>query len=125
MFSRLNDLDLGLQEVSINVQDKINNAEKLLEIKVKAGDVSAFPALESLLSEYELTLDEGVRDNMVEHLVSLRQQFRQYFPVMTEANSWMRSPFSVEASGLPKHLTAAEQENIKGLCSRRQEQPSH
>ncbi|KAK1897528.1 Zinc finger BED domain containing protein 5 [Dissostichus eleginoides] len=137
IFSRLNDLNLGLQGLSINVfdvQDKINTMLKKLElfqIKVKAGDVSAFPALESFLSENELTLDDGVRDNMVAHLVSLRQQFRQYFPVMTEDNSWMRSPFSMEASGLPKNLTVAEQESvielsyIKGLCSRRQAQPSH
>ncbi|KAJ4935391.1 hypothetical protein JOQ06_016927, partial [Pogonophryne albipinna] len=63
-------------------EDKINTMLKkleLFEIKVKAVDVSAFPALESFLSENELTLD-GVRDNMVAHLVSLRQQFRQYFP---------------------------------------------
>lgn len=97
LFSRLNDLNLGLQGLSVNVfdvQDKINTMLKkleLFEIKVKAGDVSAFP---------ELTLDDGVRDNMVAHLVSLRQQFRQYFPVMTKANSWMRSPFSMEASEL-------------------------
>ncbi|KAK1901737.1 Zinc finger BED domain containing protein 5 [Dissostichus eleginoides] len=118
IFSRLNDLNLGLQGLSINVfdvQDKINTMLKKLElfqIKVKAGDVSAFPALESFLSENELTLDDGVRDNMVAHLVSLRQQFRQYFPVMTEDNSWMRSPFSMEASGLPKNLTVAEQESV-------------
>ncbi|KAJ4931380.1 hypothetical protein JOQ06_025677, partial [Pogonophryne albipinna] len=94
-------------------EDKINTMLKKLElseIKVKAVDVSAFPALESFLSENELTLDEGVRDNMVAHLVSLRQQVRQYFPVMTEDNSWMRSPFSMEASGLPNNLTVAEQE---------------
>ncbi|XP_034069815.1 zinc finger BED domain-containing protein 5-like [Gymnodraco acuticeps] len=118
IFSRLNDLNLGLQGLSINVfdvQDKINTMLKkleLFEIKVKAVDVSAFPALESFLSENELTLDEGVRDNMVAHLVSLRQQFRQYFPVMTEDNSWMRSPFSMEASGLPSNLTVAEQESL-------------
>ncbi|KAK1904161.1 Zinc finger BED domain containing protein 5 [Dissostichus eleginoides] len=118
IFSRLNDLNLGLQGLPINVfdvQDKINTMLKnlkLFEIKVKAGDVSAFPALESFLSENELTLDDGVRDNMVAHLVSLRQQFRQYFPVMTEDNSWMRSPFSMEASGLPKNLTVAEQESL-------------
>ncbi|KAJ4925496.1 hypothetical protein JOQ06_018226 [Pogonophryne albipinna] len=120
----------GLKSVldSAVKSDKINTMLKkleLLEIKVKAVDVSAFPALESFLSENELTFDDGVRDNMVAHLVSLRQQFRQYFPVLTEDNSWTRSPFSMEASGLPNNLTVAEQENIKGLCSRRQAQPSH
>ncbi|KAJ8333633.1 hypothetical protein SKAU_G00416410 [Synaphobranchus kaupii] len=105
----------GLSINVFDVEDKINTMLKkleLFEIKVKAGDVSAFPALESFLSDNELTLDDGVRDNMVAHLVSLRQQFRQYFPVMTKANSWMRSPFSMETSELPKDLTVAEQESL-------------
>lgn len=48
MFSRLNELNLGLQGLSVNVfdvQDKISAALKkmeLFEIRVKAGDVSYF-----------------------------------------------------------------------------------
>lgn len=97
IFSHLNELNMGLQGLSINVfdvQDKINAMLKkmeLFEIKVKAGDVSAFPALESFLSDNGLTLDDGVRDNIVAHLVSLRQQFREYFPATAKANNWMRS----------------------------------
>ncbi|XP_035277215.1 zinc finger BED domain-containing protein 5 [Anguilla anguilla] len=96
IFSHLNELNMGQQGLYINVfdvQDKINAMLKKYEkeIKVKAGDVSAFPALESFLSDNDLTLDDGVRDNIVAHLVSLRQQFREYFPATAKANNWMRS----------------------------------
>ena len=55
IFPRLNDLNLGLQGLSItvfDVNDKINAMLKklqLFEIKIKAGDVSAFQALESFM----------------------------------------------------------------------------
>ena len=57
ILSRLNKLNLGLQGLAINVfdvQDKMNALLKkleLFEIKIKTGDVSAFPALESFLSD--------------------------------------------------------------------------
>ncbi len=67
IFSRLNELNLGLQGLSINafdVQDKINALLKkleLFEIKIKTGDVSAFPALENFLSDNELMLEDGIK----------------------------------------------------------------
>lgn len=59
---------MGLQGPSVNVfdmQDKIHVmlktiSEKEFAIKVKAGDVSA---LESFLSDSDLAIDDGVRDN--------------------------------------------------------------
>lgn len=69
IFSRLNELNLGLHGLSISVfdvQDKINAMLKKLElyvIKVKTGDVSAFPTLECFLSDNNLTFT--VRDNIV------------------------------------------------------------
>lgn len=125
IFSRLNELNLGLQGLSINVfdvQDKINALLKkleLFEIKVNTGDVSAFPALESFLSDNDLTLDDGIRENIAAHLVSLRQQFLDYFPVMPEAEacSWMRNPFSIDISQMSssENLTVAEQESLIDL----------
>lgn len=88
---------------------------ELFEIKVNTGDVSAFPALESFLSDNDLTLDDGIRENIAAHLVSLRQQFLDYFPVMPEAEacSWMRNPFSIDISQMSssENLTVAEQES--------------
>ncbi|XP_059362102.1 zinc finger BED domain-containing protein 5 [Carassius carassius] len=121
IFSHLNELNLGLQGLSINVfdvQDKINALLKkleLFEIKIKTGDVSAFPALESFLSDNDLTLDGRLRDNITAHLVSLRQQFLDYFPVMPEAEAsrWMRNPFSINTSQMASQdLTVGEQESL-------------
>nr|XP_033478812.1 zinc finger BED domain-containing protein 5-like [Epinephelus lanceolatus]XP_033478814.1 zinc finger BED domain-containing protein 5-like [Epinephelus lanceolatus]XP_033478816.1 zinc finger BED domain-containing protein 5-like [Epinephelus lanceolatus] len=121
IFSRLNELNLGLQGLSISVfdvQDKINALLKklaLFEIKVKTGDVSAFPALESFLSDSDLMLDDGVRENIAAHLASLRQQFCNYFPVMPkdEASSWMRNPFNIDTSHVASvDLTVVEQESL-------------
>lgn len=121
IFSRLNDLNLGLQGLSINVfdvQDKINALLKkleLFEIKVKTGDVSAFPALESFLSDNDLMLDDGVRENIAAHLTSVRQQFCNYLPVMPndETSSWMRNPFNIDTPHMSSmDLTVAEQERL-------------
>lgn len=100
------------------MQDKVSAMLKkleLFEIKVKAGDVSAFLALESFLTDNELQLDDRVRDNIAVHLVSLRQQFREYFLMMPEVNNWMRNPFSIETSEMPKDFTVCELESLKEL----------
>lgn len=100
------------------MHDKINALLKkleLFEIKVKTGDVSAFPALESFMSDNDLTLDGRLRENITAHLVSLRQQFLDYFPVMPEAkaSSWMRNPFSIDTSQMASQdLTVGEQESL-------------
>lgn len=118
MFSRLNELNLGLQGLSVNVfdvQDKISATLKkmeLFEIRVKAGDVSAFPSLESFLSENDLQLDDSVRDNILAHVTSLRQQLREYFPVASKEKNWIRNPFNVETTDMPTDLTMAEQESL-------------
>ena len=119
IFSRLNELNLGLQGLSVNVfdvEDKIEaivNKMELFANNVKAGDVSAFPTLQTFLSNNELALDSGVRDRIVTHVAALGQQFREYFPVTADDdNKWMRNPFSVKIPEMPKHFTADEQESL-------------
>ncbi|XP_071328854.1 zinc finger BED domain-containing protein 5-like [Trachinotus anak] len=102
-------------QLLLHTEDKVSAMLKkleLFEIKVKAGGVSAFPALESFLTDNDLQLDDGVRDNIAAHLVSLRQQFREYFPTTPEVNNWMRNPFSIETSEMPKDFTVCEQERL-------------
>ncbi|CAL9692667.1 unnamed protein product [Knipowitschia caucasica] len=129
IFSRFNELNLGLQGLSINafdVQDKKALLKKfeLFELEVKTGDVSAFPALESFLSDNDLMLDDGVRENIAAHLASLRQQFCNYFPVIpgAEARSWMRNPFNISTSHVASmDLTVVEQEKLIELsCDEKQ-----
>ena len=117
IFSRMNELNLGLQGLStsaFDVQDKISAMLKKLElfqIKIRTGDVSAFPNLETFLSDNDLRLADQVRDNIAEHLKSLRQQFAEYFPAIVQGNTWMRNPFVVKAHDvLEENLSALEQE---------------
>ena len=117
IFSRMNELNLGLQGLStsaFDVQDKISAMLKkleLFEIKIRTGDVSAFPNLETFLSDNDLRLADQVRDNIAEHLKSLRQQFAEYFPAIAQGNTWMRDPFVIKASDvLEENLSALEQE---------------
>lgn len=84
-------------------------------MKVRAGDGSAFPALESFLSENDLMLEDGVRENIAAHLASLRQQFYNYFQGMHKdgAGSWMRNPFTIDITHMASgDLTAVEQESL-------------
>ena len=86
----------GLSTSAFDVQDKISAMLKkleLFEIKIRTGDVSAFPNLETFLSDNDLRLADQVRDNIAEHLKSLRQ------------------PFVIKASDvLEENLSALEQE---------------
>lgn len=104
-----------------DVQEKISALMKnleLFEIKFRAGDVSAFPALESFLSENDLMLEDGVKENIAAHLASLRQQFYNYLPGMhkDEAGSWMRNPFTNDITNMASwDLTTGEQESLTEL----------
>ena len=104
IFSHMNELNLGLQGLStsaFDVQDKISAILKkleLFEIKIRTGDVSAFPNLETFLSDNDLRFADQVRDNIAEHLKSLQQQFAEYFPTIAQGNTWMRNPFVLKAS---------------------------
>ncbi len=100
IFCRLNKLNL----VDVfDVQNKINGMLKkmeLFEIEVK---------LASFVFDKDPTLDDGVRDIIVTHLILLRQQFYKYFPVTTETNNWMRNLFHIETSEMPKDFTVGVQ----------------
>ena len=73
--------------------------------------MSAFANMETFLSDNDLRLTDQVRDNIAEHLKSLRQQFAEYFPAIAQGNTWMLDPFVIKASDvLEENLSALEQE---------------
>ncbi|MBN3318392.1 ZBED5 protein, partial [Atractosteus spatula] len=110
-FTRLNELNMGLQGLSLtffDVSDKITAMKKKLQLfvnKINAGDVSAFPTLENHLHTYGVGLDAAVRDVIAVHLLSLKEQL------------WIRNPFTVDDEGIPKNLSCAEQEKLLELSS--------
>ncbi|XP_069051373.1 LOW QUALITY PROTEIN: zinc finger BED domain-containing protein 5-like [Lepisosteus oculatus] len=122
IFSRLNELNMALQGLSLTIfdlSDKITAMKKKLQLfvnKINAGDVSAFPTLENHLHTYGEELDAAVQDVIAVHLLSLKEQFSEYFPVEATPE-WIRNPFTVDAEGIPKNLSSAEQEKLLELSS--------
>ncbi|MBN3316971.1 SCND3 protein, partial [Atractosteus spatula] len=118
----LNELNIGLQGLSLtifDVSDKITAMKKKLQLfvnKINAGDVSAFPTLENHLHTYGVELDAAVRDVIAVYLLSLKEQFSEYFPIEATPE-WIRNPFTVDAEGIPKNLSCAEQEKLLELSS--------
>ena len=73
--------------------------------------MSAFPNLETFLSDNDSRLADQFRDDIAEHMKSLRQKFAEYFPAIAQGNTWMRDPFVIKASDvLEENLSALEQE---------------
>lgn len=85
---------------------------QLLAIKVKDGDVSAFPILETCLELGSSVI--SLQDTIAQHLLSMADQFTEYFLVEARPK-WIRDPFSVEMTEMPDDLTGAEQEKLLEL----------
>ncbi|MBN3325960.1 ZBED5 protein, partial [Atractosteus spatula] len=103
----LNELNMGLQGLSLTIfdmSDKITAMKKKLQLfvnKINTSDVSAFPTLENYLHTYGVAHDAAVRDVIAVHLLSLKEQFSEYFPVEATPE-WIRNPFTVDVLGIPK-----------------------
>jgi zinc finger BED domain-containing protein 5/7/8/9 len=107
IFSRLNDLNRGLQgNVTIfDVHDKIASMVKKLEWlqnSIQQGDFSAFPNLDSYLKDSTFALGDIAKADIEEHLAGLQQQFHTYFPTTVNNNNWARNPFAVDTGALPQ-----------------------
>ncbi|MBN3310116.1 ZBED5 protein, partial [Amia calva] len=90
--------------------------------KIKAGNVSAFPTLKNHLHTYGVALDAAVCDVIVLQLLSLEEQFSEYFPVEATPK-WVRNPFTVDVTGIPEDLSLVP--DIARLSSAKQAHPSH
>ena len=115
VFSRLNELNLGLQGLSatiFNLRDKIEAMIKKLELWsgcIIKGDTQVFPSLHDFLCANELKLTDSVKCDIKKHLSELAAQLRRYFPETDDTNNWIRYPYS----GLPSlHLPTSEQESL-------------
>jgi hypothetical protein len=98
VFSRLNDLNLGLQGLSatiFNVKDKIEAMIKKLElfsVRINKDNTQVFPSLYDLCAN-ELNLTDNVKCDIVRHLSELGAHLRRYFPETNDTNNWICYPF--------------------------------
>lgn len=100
IFDQLNKLNLKLQGRETNImlfQDcltafvaKLNNWQR----KVNRGNIAMFENLSGVIQESEADLHE-IQHDITAHLESLENEFRRYFPELTEEESLpVRNPFS-------------------------------
>lgn len=114
IFSRLNELNLGLQGLSttiFNVRDKIEAMIKKLNLWLNCmenNNTEVFPTLHDFLCANELRLTDNMKQEITAHLRELAAQLRRYFPESDSSDSWIRHPFT----DVPASLSASEQESL-------------
>ena len=114
IFSRLNELNLGLQGVSatiFNVRDKIEAMIKKLNLWLNCtenNNTEVFPTLHEFLCANELCLTDSMKHEITAHLRELAAQLRRYFPESDSSDSWIRHPFT----DVPAFLSTSEQESL-------------
>nr|XP_006005906.1 PREDICTED: zinc finger BED domain-containing protein 5-like [Latimeria chalumnae] len=123
IFSRLNELNLGLQGLSatiFNVQDKIESMIKKLEFWARfvEENTEILPNMHEFLTTNELQLQDSVKGDIKQHLTELARQLREYFPSMGNTNSWVRYPFTnFSAVPMPQDLSIKEQESLLDIST--------
>eukprot|EP00096_Caligus_rogercresseyi_P005480 TRINITY_DN2100_c0_g1_i1.p1 TRINITY_DN2100_c0_g1~~TRINITY_DN2100_c0_g1_i1.p1 ORF type:complete len:323 (+),score=-15.95 TRINITY_DN2100_c0_g1_i1:38-970(+) len=121
IFSRLNELNLGLQGLSANifiVREKIEAMIQKLKLWIDCvgkNNIVSFPLLNEFLCENDLSLTDGTKRDIVAHLGELAAELRRYFPDSDdESDSWIRHPFTTTA---PAALSVSQQENLIDIAT--------
>ena len=115
VFSRLNDLNLGLQVVTptiFDVRDKIETMIKKLDffsVCINKDNTQVFPSLYDFVCANELKLTDNVKCDTAKHLSELSAQLHRYFPETEDTNNWIHYPFLALP---PVHLPISEQESL-------------
>lgn len=101
IFSKLNELNVGMQGKQTNVlvlHDKLEAFRTKLTWwvkKIEQSDYKAFPTLDGLL-QYGNYPVQSCTDIIVQHLHRLAERFSSYFPaVNVEKYDWVRNPFRI------------------------------
>lgn len=122
IFSVLNCLNLSLQgkEISLfHVQDKVNAAIAKLNLwqkRVGNGEVDSFPSLHEFITSSATKIDADTLKCITQHLESLQEGLKNYFPDLNKNIEWIRYPFNITKS-MPEGLSHAEEEQLLELVS--------
>ncbi|KAI4829496.1 hypothetical protein KUCAC02_023536 [Chaenocephalus aceratus] len=106
IFNKLNMLNTSLQgkENSIlDLEDGIQGFEARLGLwhsQLVAGELAMFPVLTAYQVSTGLPLSDSVKQNIVEHLSQLQENFKRYFPDSQRAQNlqWVKFPFQAVPS---------------------------
>lgn len=120
IFTKLNELNLCLQGTVVNifkVEDKIEAIIKKIDLwskRIQNGVYESFPTLNDFIESSSEELLIQTRQLFVEHLITLKSNFRKYFPTPDPCNNWIRDPFNMEIANA-KYLSAPEQDILAEL----------
>ena len=117
IFTYLNELNLSLQGAAVNrfkVEDKIEAI--IIKFGLRSKRINncvyeSFPTLNDFIETSNKELPDQTRQIFVEHLMTLKSSFRNYFPCPDSGNNWIRDPFNTEVSDA-KHLSALEEDSL-------------
>ena len=106
IFSRLNELNLSLQgqdKTIVNFIDALSAFQAKLglwERKTAMGQMGMFPTLNEFIEDAEdMRLDDDVKSQIVNNLLSLLSEFAKYFPNTTRDDLvFVRNPYLVSDS---------------------------
>ncbi|KAL1265252.1 hypothetical protein QQF64_003279 [Cirrhinus molitorella] len=113
IFSRLNDLNTGLQGKNTSLftlSDKIEGWIRKLSLwrtRLNNDNFDAFPLLDDFLNESTVP-KASLRQVIGDRLSEMEMQFREYFPenqAMSATEEWIRNPFTeTSQTGMPIEL---------------------
>uniref|UniRef100_A0A3Q1G3T1 HAT C-terminal dimerisation domain-containing protein n=1 Tax=Acanthochromis polyacanthus TaxID=80966 RepID=A0A3Q1G3T1_9TELE len=122
VFGKLNGLNMSLQGENTSIltlNDKVQAFVRKLERwreRAEAGHMDMFTELDDFIEENALSVNI-VRASVADHLQSLVDHFKKYFPEETapERHDWIRSPFTAKTN----HLTSDFEDALIELSSDR------
>ena len=106
IFSRLNELNLSLQghdKTIVNFIDPLSAFQAKLELwerKMTMGEMAMFPTLNEFIEDAEdMRIDDDIKSQIINNLLSLRSEFAKYFPDTTRDDLvFVRNPYLVSDS---------------------------
>ncbi|CAH1100921.1 unnamed protein product [Psylliodes chrysocephalus] len=84
---------------------------------VRKNKFDSFLKLKEFLEDNEETLLDCDKSLFLQHLDALKITFREYFPLPTVNNAWIRNPYSIANTSENEGLTALEEEQFIKLST--------
>jgi hypothetical protein len=103
-----------------SVQDKIESIMQTLQLWercVESNRNDCFSNLHNLLIENQLKLDQNTKTNITAHLRVLSATSREYFPVLSDSNNWIRNPFDESIIFSSQGLATEDTEKLIEISS--------
>jgi hypothetical protein len=123
IFLRVTELNMFLQgqDISVfSVQDKIESMMKKLhfwERCIESNQTECFCNLHKFLIENQLKLDQNTKTNIIAHLRGVSATFKEYFPMLSANNNWIRNLFDESTICSSQGLSTEDAKKLTEISS--------